>query len=351
MRMATSLLICVSLYICTLPFAVMLPVQAAEADSQPSVLVQTAVIAERTVAMTVQSFGTIEPGPRHLKEIVAARASEVELNVLAGAQVKRGDALVTLSATPESAMLYTQAKSQADYARSSLERTRSLFKEKLATRDQLAAAEKTLSDAEANLTAQQQMGGGHAVVVRAPMSGVVTAVNVASGARVVANTSVLTLVEQGGLFARLGVTPGQASAIQIGMPVILDSAFNSKSSLQSKVSQVSGQVDPASGLVDVLVPVTGKSAEAFLPGTQLTAEITTMRVHSLAVPRSAVLRDAQGAYVFIVGHNVAHRVNVKTGNDDGTWIAVRGPLQAGDRVVTLGNYELTDGMTVREPAL
>ncbi|MGH8311777.1 MAG: efflux RND transporter periplasmic adaptor subunit [Gammaproteobacteria bacterium] len=338
------------LYICILAVAIAPLIHAAEADSKPSVLVQTTAIAERSVAETVQAFGSIEPGPRQLREIVAPRTSEVTLNVVAGARVKRGEALVTLAATPESAVLYAQAKSQAEYARSALKRTQSLFKEKLATRDQLAAAQKALADAEANLAAQQKMGGGRVTVMRAPSDSVVTAVNVASGARVAANTSVLTLAEQGGLYARLGVTPAQAPALEVGMPVTLHSAFNSQSDLQTTIKQVGGQVSPASGLVDVLAPVTGKSAGTFLPGTQVTAEITVKAVHSLAVPRSAVLRDVQGAYIFIVKHHVAHRVNVKTGIDDGAWIAVSGALHAGDQVVTLGNYELTDGMAVREQA-
>jgi RND family efflux transporter MFP subunit len=327
-----------------------LPTYAAETDAGPVALVQTAAIAMREVDQTLQAFGSIEPGPRQLKAIVAPRASIVELDVAAGMRVKRGTLLVTLAATPESAVLYAQAKSQADYARSALKRIRSLFQEKLATRDQLAAAEKALADAEENLAAQHQMGGGHAAAIRAPADGVVSAVNVASGARVAANTSLLTLVEEGGLYARLGVTPAQAAVVRVGMPVALTSAFNPQLGVQAKVSQIGGQVDPASGLVDLLAPLTGKTAAAFLPGDAVTADITLQTVHSLAVPRPAVLRDAQGAYVFVVKGHLAHRVNVQTGIDDGTWIAVSGALQAGERVVTLGNYELTDGMAVRETA-
>lgn len=323
---------------------------AAETDAGPVALVQTAAVEMREIDQTLQSFGTIEPGPRHLREIVAPRASIVELEVATGMRVKRGEPLATLVATPESTVLYAQAKAEADYARSALQRMESLFKEKLATRDQLAVAEKALANAQANLAAQQQMGGGHAAVIRAPAAGVVTTISVASGARVTANTTLLTLAEQGGLYARLGVTPEQSAAIHTGIPVALTSAFGSQLSLSTKVSQVGGQVDPMSGLVDVFAPVLGKSADTFLPGSQVTAEITLQEVHSLAVPRSAVLQGAEGAYVFIVKHHIARRVNVKAGVDDGTWIAVIGALEAGDQVVTLGNYELTNGMVVRGQA-
>jgi len=338
------------LYICVLALAGAALADAGTAAASPTVsaLVQTATIRERSVAQILQIFGSIEPGPRQLKEIVAPRASEVELSVVAGARVKRGAPLLTLAATPESAVLYAQAKSEANYARSALTRTRNLFQEKLVTHDQLATAEKALANAQANLEAQQQMGGGHAAVMRAPADGVITAVHVASGARVAANTTLLTLVEQGGLYARLGVTPGLAPGVRVGMPATLSAVFNPQLSLQAKVSQVGGVVDAASGLVDVLASITGKAGEQFMPGTFVTADITLNETHSLAVPHSAVLRDAQGTYVFIVENHVAHRLNVKAGIDDGTWIAVQGDLKAGESVVTLGNYELQDGMAVRE---
>lgn len=319
-------------------------------DANPAALVQTAAVQMRGVDQTVQAFGTIESGPRQLKVIAAPRASVVELDVAAGMRVTRGTALVTLLPTPDSAVLYAQAKSQADYARSALQRTQSLFKEKLANRDQLAAAQKTLADAEANLAAQQQMGGGGPVAIKALADGVVTAVNVASGTRVAADATLLVFAGQGGSLARLGVPPAQAAALRPGMPVNLHAVFDPRLSLAAKIAEVGGQVDPASGLVDVLVPVGGKSAAAFLTGANVAAEITVKVAQGLAVPRSAVLRDDQGAYLFIVKNGVAHRVNVQAGIDDGAWIAVSGDLKAGERVVTLGNFELTDGMAVRESA-
>ncbi|MDE2196753.1 MAG: efflux RND transporter periplasmic adaptor subunit [Gammaproteobacteria bacterium] len=322
----------------------------AAANRPVSALVQTSIIGERTIAASLQAFGTVEPGPRQLREIVAPGASEVQLEVVAGARVKRGEPLVTLVATPTSAVLYAQAKAEADYAGSALKRTQSLFKAHLATRDQLAAAEKALQNAQANLAAQQQMGGGHTAVIRAPADGVVSSVAVASGARVAANTTLLTLVEQDGLYARLGVAPEQAQAVRVGMPVTLSAVFDPRSTLQAKVSQVGGVVDPASGLVDVLASITVKTAAQFIPGAHVTAAIILNSSHALAVPRSAVLHDAQGAYLFIVKDHVARRVNVQAGIDDGTWIAVQGALHAGERVVTLGNYELIDGMAVREQA-
>lgn len=67
----------------------------------------------------------------------------------------------------------------------------------------------------------------------------------------------------------------------------------------------------------------------------------------LAVPQAAVLRGAQGAYVYVVGPD--NKVSVRTvqpGAADASWVAVQGDLQAGDRVVIDGSDRLRPGATV-----
>ncbi|ODV13324.1 MAG: efflux transporter periplasmic adaptor subunit [Rubrivivax sp. SCN 70-15] len=68
---------------------------------------------------------------------------------------------------------------------------------------------------------------------------------------------------------------------------------------------------------------------------------------ALAVPPAAVLRGAQGFYVYVVGADdkVTTRL-VTPGPVDGEWMAVRGPLQPGDRVVTDGTDRLREGAKV-----
>jgi len=68
------------------------------------------------------------------------------------------------------------------------------------------------------------------------------------------------------------------------------------------------------------------------------------------VPRSAVLPDADKQVLFTVkdGKSVRHEVNV--GISAGDRVEVQAPdLHPGDAVVTLGNYELTDGMAIQSP--
>jgi len=311
-------------------------------------LVKTAPVSERRVAESLSVYGTVEPVPRENLTLAATRDSIIAgVAVNSGERVRKGQLLITLAPTPQSRAAWTQAKSGLAYAQTSLRRTRSLYKEHLATRDQLAAAEKALGDAQATLAVAQQAGGGGPLPMRASADAVVTSVMVNTGERVAANSALLTLAADGGLQVRFGIAPEHAAAVHAGLPVTLASVFNPQVIAASKVAGVGGMLDSNTGLVDVFVPLPHK-ARGFLPGAAVQGQITLTSTHGLAVPRSAVLRDAQGAYVFIVTQHKANRVNVKISADDGTWIAVSGDLKAGEPVVTLGNYELQDGMAVRE---
>ncbi len=67
------------------------------------------------------------------------------------------------------------------------------------------------------------------------------------------------------------------------------------------------------------------------------------------VPRSAVLSARGQAYLFVVrdGHAVRHDVRTGLRSADDR-VEVIGDIKPGDPVVSTGNYQLSDGMAVRE---
>lgn len=319
--------------------------KAANATAQ----VETAVVGERGLAETLPAYGSVKTGPQQLQDVVAARAGEVsEILVLPGQKVRAGETLLKLAAAPENVAAYAQAKSADDFARSSLQRTQTLFDERLATREQLADAERAASDADANLKAQRALGGDEAVSeLKAPADGVVAAIPVHKGERVAENTLLLSFEGGGDSYAELGVNPEDSQQLHVGMAVRLTPVFGG-AAFEAKLTQVGGRVDDASGLVNLSVRL--PAAAHLLPGAAVRGAIVLRAVQSLAVPRSAVLQDDAGAYLFVVKGKTAHRVAVQIGIEDGDWIGVSGALKAGDQVVTLGNYELADGMAVRGAA-
>ncbi|MGH8820414.1 MAG: efflux RND transporter periplasmic adaptor subunit [Rhodoferax sp.] len=315
------------------------------ADS-PSVQVQTTALKQQTMTDIVSGYGVVSPDTHALQTISLPRAGQiVALLVSAGQVVKKGTPLVEFGTGADAALSYQQARQAVGFARSEAARIGELVNQQLATQSQLAAARKALADAEAALRAQEKMGSNRALErLTAPFDGVVMAVQAAQGDRVAAGAPVLQLARAGGQRVLLGVEPDEVARVRPGMSVNVVPVFGVGNQSTGRVTQVFGMINPQTQFVDVLVQVPDA---ALMPGTRVHAQIQIDRQTVWTVPRSAVLSDAQGDYIFEVHDGKARRVNVKTGLERSGRVAIQGAFAKGDPVVSLGNYELRDGMAVR----
>ncbi len=330
-------------------FAFLLAAAAAGAAEQTSVLVRTVSLQQTPVATTLTSYGVVNADSRRTVNISFPRAGEISrLLVSAGEVVKKGAPLLAFRTAPADAMDYQKAVAALDFARTQVQRTEKLVQKHLATNAELAASRKELADARALLQTERQLGKSRATEqVTAPFAGIVTTLSVKEGDRVPAGTTVLQLARQGALRADLGVEPEDVQQVQTGMPVRIVSVFNADQAAEGKVTAVHGLINPQTRLVDVLAEINGDSPR-FLPGMQVRGRITLGTRTAWVVPRSAVLRDDQGAYIYQVDQGKAQRVNVQVEQQSDTQIAIRGDFDPARKVVTTGNYELQDGMAVRE---
>jgi membrane fusion protein (multidrug efflux system) len=318
--------------------------------AQPRVQVQTQPLAEHKLKETVVAYGQVQADPEHISSISLPRAGTINrLVVRLGQRVTKNQELLELDTAPQARMDYQQAKAAVDYARNKLQQTESLFSQQLATRDQVAAARRDLSDAEAKLTALLKLGNQKTMtVIRAPFAGIVTELKVSQGQRVQADTGAMLLASGDTLVVPLGTEPEDARRIAPGMNVVLESLFEQQWRVEVQVTAVLAMVNPDTRLVDVLTRVPASQSAPLVLGNRIKGTITIKEEKHLAVPRSAVLKDAQGAYLFVVRNSRARRVAVTTGLEEGSLVAVAGPLKTGDKVVVVGNYELKDGMAVQE---
>lgn len=113
------------------------------------------------------------------------------------------------------------------------------------------------------------------------------------------------------------------------------------------VATVDNAIDPTTDTLKVkaMFPNTD---DALFPNQAVNVTLQLDTLHDvLAVPQAAVLRGAQGNYVYVVGadNTVAVRV-VTPGAADAGWVAVQGALQPGERVVIDGSDRLHAGALV-----
>jgi len=263
-----------------------------------------------------------------------------------GQEVKKGAPLLEFKTGADAGLAYQQARQAVEFAKSEVTRNEQLVSQQLATQSQLAAAKKALADAKAALRAQEKIGAGHSSEkVTAPFDGVVVAIQAAQGDRLAAGAPVLQLARLGVQRVQLGIEPEEVGQLRPGLAVTVIPVFNAERKALGRVEQVSGMINPQTQFVDVLVDVPGSG---LLPGTRVRAEIELSRRAMWVVPRSAVLSDDEGAYIFQVREGKARRVNVRTDLEREGLVAVEGEFDTSAPVVSLGNYELSDGMAVTE---
>lgn len=332
---------------------------ASSTADNSSVAVQTATIQRGSIAQPVRGYGVVSASASNVTAInLPYVARIVQMRVQSGQTVARGAALFVVQADASAVLAAAQARSALTLAQGELARTQSLYRNALATQSQLAAAQKAADDARQALAAQQATGiaaGPHTIV--APLDGVVTQIAANQGDQVQAGTTILQLAAaNGGNDARanvtnvmLGVEPADAASIHPGDTVTLHGLSTALAgvSVTGRVTLVGAAIDAQSQLVDV-----GANAPlgqtAFIPGTRISADIATRSGTWWIVPRSAVLKDAQGAYVFqVTPQHKARRVAVVTKVEDDARYGIDGSLDSAQPLVTSGNYELQDGMTVR----
>jgi len=315
-----------------------------------SVLVQTTQARQDTIGEMITAYGRAIPDPARLNRLSTATGGRVErVLVQQGEHVEAGQSLLTLATDPSAVREWRQAKAALELAEADIARVKRQLPDHLATRADLHQAQRQLEDARAAQKAARAKGADQEQQeFTASAAGVVTAALVSPEDRLPANTELVWLAPDDGLMVRLGVEPDQAARVSPGQRVTLSGVFDGHGGFDAVVDSVGANVNSASQRVDVLVALNGKSAKPVRLGTWLEGRIHLPSENTLVVPRSALLRDDRGAHLFVVKQGRARRIAVQPGPRNGDLIGVRGDLSEGDSVVVSGNYELADGMAVRE---
>ncbi|MFZ6644360.1 efflux RND transporter periplasmic adaptor subunit [Undibacterium sp. TJN25] len=315
-----------------------------------SALVQTKAVARQQLDNTLTVYGDVVMGKA--TAVGFPQAGQImQMAVVIGQQVHRGDVLATIAGDPSSQAAYTQALSAATLAANELRRNEEMLALQLATQSQVDAAKKQRQDAESNLAAQKKLGGDSASgVAKAPFDGVVSALSAAQGDRIGAGAPVMQLVPVDSSRIQFGVGPDQSRLIKAGTPVSISTVQNPAKTVVAKIKEIQSLVDAKSQLVNAIVELPPGNGLSLLPGMHVQGLVQLGRYTVWSVPRQAVLTDDKGPYLFQVRQGKAVKVAVKTVVDQSSTLGVDGPLDATLPVVVVGNYELVDGMAVREAA-
>lgn len=314
----------------------------------PAARVEVAPLLRQPIAQTLDAFGVVASAPSSDVAISApfdclVRAVQISL----GSRVAAGDLLLEIEPTPDTKLAVASARTALTLAERTVIAIQERYDLKLATNQDLLMAKQAADDARlkvASFAARGLDGDGRIV---AATTGVISRLDLPAGSLALAGTVLVTVASADRLEVRLGVEIAQLAQVRTGQPVTLISANRPDvPPVLSTVRTAGGMIDATTGTAEVRVAVPAGSPLYF--GEHVQAAIVVEQAEGLIAWRSAVLPEGDKQVLFTVNSGKAVRHEVKLGIIAGDRVqVVSDDLRAGDSVVTLGNYELTDGMAIQ----
>ena len=208
----------------------------------------------------------------------------------------------------------------------------------------------------------------------APVSGVIAERSVKLGNLIQINQNMFRIIGMDPLQAVLNVPERQLGILKVGQPVDLEADALSGRKFTGTILRVAPAVDAASGTFRVTCEFRGQSG--LKPGMFGRIEIVyDHRDDALTVPRAAVIEEDGETAVFVVDKApppapskdekkaeaktdtkaavavdkfVAHRKLVKVGYSEGDTVEIRGGIDEGAQVITVGRNAVRDGTSVQK---
>lgn len=254
---------------------------------------------------------------------------------------KQQAALVRAGARPED---LKSAALRVKSARAALAQARRGALQVTAKQQEAQAAGVSVEQKRADLAAAAATAGYG--VLRSPIAGVVTRRTLDPGDIADTTTPVVEICDAHALDLSANIPAEDGVKIRPGMAVRISATAAPGQTFAGRVVSL-GQVDPQTGLMAVRITV--NNPESVLKvGAFATAEIVLQSNPSAIVaPKSAVINREDKSVVLIVKDGKAHLRQVITGAEQGSDVEIVRGVSVGDQVISMGQYELTDGQEVR----
>ncbi len=322
-----------------------------KSEDDTSVFVKTQKLAQQSVASTITVFGEVNTGKVDTIN-VPQPGQLLQIPVIPGQLLHQGEVLAVLSTDPNVLAAYAQALSAQKFALAEVGRVEELLSLQLATQSQVDASKKVLHDAESNLVAQKTLGGDQAVrKIVAPFNGIVTAIDAVQGGRIAAGAAILQLGRIDQVRILFGVEASQIGLIHVGMGIDIAALHNADALVKAKITSVQNVIDPKTQQASIMVELPGNATllnAGITPGKHVQAQIHLDKKMIWEVPRQAVLTDDKGDYLFQVKDGKAIRVSVSKTIENTATYGIDEKLDTALPIIVVGNYEVQDGMAVRE---
>lgn len=177
------------------------------------------------------------------------------------------------------------------------------------------------------------------IKVFAPITGVVTALNVADGQFVKPDTEIMALADLSVVWLMSDVFEASAGQLRKGAPVKAESKFEPGNIITGTVDYIYPDLDPVTRTVPVRT-VLENPDERLKPGMFMTVEIEgPTRPETTVIPREALIRTGREERVILaLGEGRFQPASVTSGVEAGGMIEILSGLNPGESVVASGQF-------------
>lgn len=181
--------------------------------------------------------------------------------------------------------------------------------------------------------------------ITSPIAGVVTDRPNYPGETPATGTPVITVMDLSQIVAHAHVAQLEATTLKVGDPATI-TIPGTAIQVKGKISLVSPAVDPNSTTVEVWVQAPNPK-ESLRPGTSVRVSMVAQTINdTVVIPQAALLTSPEGTTSVIVldSDNKPSKKKVKVGirDDELKTVQVADGLAGGERVVTVGAFELAN---------
>jgi membrane fusion protein (multidrug efflux system) len=312
-------------------------------NGKTAVPVSVAAIAVGTVSSYITSTANLVP-ENEVKVLAEAEGRVAELLVEEGHRVAKGQLLAALVRDEEEIAL-KKAQLRSTNARLAHERGVKVVDQDLMSRE---AFDKVVMEKE---IAEQELAEAQwrleKTAIRAPFAGRITVRDIKLGQHIRPGDTLFTVSDFDPLIARIFLPEKDLFGLKEGREVRITLKANEETRFRGRIRQISPVVDTATGTVKVTVEAVAPPAEV-RPGGFVTIDIVReTRPKAVLVPREAVIRELQDAYVFVANGEVAEKRPVALGLEEAGVVEAVSGVKAGEQVIVAGQGGLKNGSPIK----
>lgn len=268
-------------------------------------------------------------------------------NLLEGDQVKKGQYLLSIESPSliDAQQQYLEVKEQLTYLKNDFERQKTLFEENISSQKKFLLAKSSYRSSLAKFTGLENKlqlyginlsevaKGNFSKIIRinAPISGVVSKINIVKGDFVSPSQALLELINTDHMHLKLQAFEREIHKIKKGQEIRFKIPESSQEAYPGKVHLVGATVNQQTKTVAIHGHINEEHKQNLVSGMYVEAAVIIKTDRLLAIDKEAIIKDEGGTYVLLLKN-----INDDFYNFETLEVTV---IQEGEQYTTLGEMD------------